>query len=98
MRYVILTVLILLLASPARPDDDHEHARAAFERGDVQPLGRIMEIAERAVGGRVIGVEFERDHGRYVYELELVTDDGRLIELAVDAASGRILEHEYEDD
>ncbi|WP_026988628.1 PepSY domain-containing protein [Fodinicurvata fenggangensis] len=97
MRY--LFPLLLLLASSALADgDDHERAREALERGDVLPLTRILEIAEKDTGGRVIEVDLEHDDGRYLYELELITPDGRLLELELDGATGRILEREFEDD
>lgn len=97
MRYLL--PFLLLLASPALAgDDDHERARQALERGEVLPLTRILEIAEKDAGGRVIEVDLDRDDGRYLYELELITPDGRLLEMEIDGANGRVLEREFEDD
>lgn len=92
---VLLLALAVAFGAAADADDDHDRALQALERGEVLPLGRILVLAQRAVGaGRVIGIEFDRDDGRYIYELELVTRDGQLIELEMDAATGRILELE----
>jgi uncharacterized membrane protein YkoI len=96
----LLIAVALGLAPPAFADrDDHERARAALERGEVLPLGRILEIAGAETGGgRAIEVEFERDDGRWIYEIELITPGGQLVELEIDGATGRILDREIEDD
>ncbi|KNX43128.1 Peptidase propeptide and YPEB domain protein [Roseovarius tolerans] len=88
--------LLVLLAAPvqANDDDDHDRARAAFERGAILPLSQITAIATGRFGGHVIEVEFDEDDGRYLYELEMITGSGRVIEVEIDATSGRILEVE----
>ena len=49
-----------------------------------------MHIAERAVGGRAIGVDSERQHGRRIYEVN-VRKARSLVKVEVDARSGRVL-------
>ncbi len=49
-----------------------------------------MHIAERAVGGRAVGVDSERQHGRRIYEVN-VRKARSLVKVDVDARSGRVL-------
>lgn len=93
----ILFFFILVLAAPALADDDHDRARAAMMRGEILPLSRILAMAERDVGGRVIEVDLERKGDRYIYEVEVVSRSGRLVELSIDAASGAVLERDEDD-
>lgn len=95
MTRMFLAFLVLLAAPvQASDDDDHDRARAAFERGVILPLSQITAIATDRFGGRVIEVEFDEDDGRYLYELEMITGSGRVIEVEIDAGTGRILKVE----
>lgn len=75
-------------------DDDHDAARRAREAGDVLPLAALQERVTAELGGRIVGVEFEREDGRYVYEFRVLMPDGRLREVEVDARSGAVREGE----
>lgn len=93
-----LALLLLALALPALADGndrDHDRARLALERGEVLPLGDILDIAVADSDGRVIEVELERDDGRWIYELTQITSEGRLMELEIDGATGRILDRDF---
>lgn len=90
--------LLLLLATPAFADDDHDRARAAVSRGEILPLPRILAVVELDVGGRVIEIDLDDEDGRFVYEVEAVGQDGRLVELSIDAATGVVLDRDYEVD
>ena len=93
-----LALLLLALALPALADGndrDHDRARLALERGEVLPLGDILDIAVADSDGRVIEVELERDDGRWIYELTLITSEGRLMELEIDGATGHILDRDF---
>jgi uncharacterized membrane protein YkoI len=93
-RIVALALALLLAGVPARADEeDHDEARRALEEGRVRPLSEIRAHVERAVGGRVVGVELERKDGRYLYELKVVRG-GRLREILVDAQTGDIVGEE----
>ncbi|MBK1717251.1 PepSY domain-containing protein [Thiocystis violacea] len=76
-------------------EPDHERARQALNRGEVQPIADILASVAHAIPGEVIEVEFDdaEDLGdvSWRYELKILADDGRLREVQVDAATGRIL-------
>jgi uncharacterized membrane protein YkoI len=77
-------------------DDDHNEARRAVEQGRARPLAEILSRIQPRLGGKVIGVELEREHERYIYELKVVTAGGKLREIYVDATTGEMLTSEEE--
>lgn len=77
-------------------DDDHNEARRAVEQGRARPLAEILNRIQLRLGGKVIGVEFERERDRYIYELKVVTPGGALREIYVDALTGEMLKSEEE--
>lgn len=86
-----LTALSALGGQPAWADSDHERAREAVARGEVLPLGAVLQRLERSHPGQVLEVELERDDGRWIYEIRLLQPGGRLIKLEVDARSAEVL-------
>lgn len=62
------------------------HAQATPTIG----AAKAVAIAEKAVGGRAVEAELDRDGGRLTYDIELVRD-GALYEAKVDARSGQLL-------
>ena len=84
--------LVLAAGGAARADDDGDHdhdaARRALEAGDVLPLATLRDRVAAELGGRIVGVEFEREDGRYIYEFKLLMPDGRLREVELDARTG----------
>lgn len=86
---------LLAAVSPAVAED-HDFAREAVQRGDILPLGTILERAARDFRGEVLEVELEREHdgpsaGRIVYEVKLLAPGGDVTELYYDARSGELL-------
>jgi uncharacterized membrane protein YkoI len=80
---------------------DHERARAARLRGEIQPITEILNHIGEQITGEVIGIELEREEhdGQrvWIYELKILTPDGRRLEVEVDARDGQILELEDDD-
>lgn len=102
MTQAFRTALIALAAfaaltgysTVASADDDAEdqaRARAAVARGEVLPVSRILEIAQREVPGQVIDVELEWDDDRLEYDVKVLTESGRVREVEIDAGNGRVL-------
>jgi uncharacterized membrane protein YkoI len=77
-------------------DDDHDEARRAVELGKARPLAEILDRIQPRLGGKVIGVELEKERERYIYELKVVTSGGELREIYVDAMTGEMLKSEEE--
>lgn len=91
--------LLMLTAAPALAGDDHrpkdhETARAALSRGEIQPLSKILALAAARARGDVIKVELEDEKGRLIYEVKLLGKDGRVREVELDARSGAVLKVE----
>ena len=92
MRVFLFILAALLIAAPARADDDyHDRARRALEHGKILPLVDILEKARQAYGGQMIEAEFDDEDGRLVYELVLLNAKGRVLKLYYDARTGELL-------
>ena len=57
---------------------------------------KAIQIAEKAVNGKVYNFETDEDDGQVEYELELMTDHGE-VEIEINARSGEIIEIDYDD-
>lgn len=101
MRQALFFFTALLFVSVTHGNEevarDHEIARNAVARGELLPLSKILQIAQRAYPGKLLEVELDRDDGRFEYELEILLADGRVIELTYDGATGQLLESEIDD-
>lgn len=107
MQRVLVAVILGLLGSAALAHDhaggvregDHEEARAARARGEIQPIAKILRGIQAQFPGQLLDVELKRGKRghAWIYELKLLTPDGRRLELAVDAGDGRVLKLEDED-
>ena len=64
--------------------------RDAVTRKEIQPLPRIMSIAQSKVPGDVVKTELETKDGRWIYEIKILTPTGRVREVKLDARSGAI--------
>lgn len=84
-------MVMLALAPGVRADDDHERAREAVARGEVLPLGTVLQRLENSHPGQVLEVDLEREDGRWIYEIRLLQPGGRLVKLEVDARSAEVL-------
>jgi uncharacterized membrane protein YkoI len=93
LRFGALAALLLVLpASAARGDDDHERAYAALRRGEILPLRSMLDAAQRDFEGRIVEVELERStEGAWIYEIEMLAPDGSVLRLVYDAAAGRLV-------
>ncbi len=69
-----------LFAAPAGAEDDTDsaRARAARERGDIQPLAAILAAVEERYDGRVIETELEYRHDVWIYEFKLLPPTGHM--------------------
>jgi hypothetical protein len=80
------------LVGAASERHDHERAREALARGQVLPLGSVLDqLARQRPGGHVLEVELERSHGRWVYEIKQMDANGRLVKFKLDAQTGVLL-------
>lgn len=95
---LLAAALLGLAVVPAQAGDqkpkDHEKARAALARGEIQPLAKILAAATAKAPGDVIKVELEDDNGRLIYEVKLLGKDGRVREVELDARTGTVLKVE----
>lgn len=98
MRQLLYRILVLASLAwvplPAGADDgqDHERARDALARGEVLPLGTVLERVSRSHPGEVMAVELEREDGRWIYELKILRPDGALGRVRADARSGEVID------
>ena len=91
-----LCVAVLGVASVMADADDgkareHDAIRGALQRGEVQPLAKILAIAQEKVPGDVIEVELETERGTLIYEIKVLTQSGRVREIKIDARTGTVL-------
>lgn len=84
----ILALLFFVVAVPALAGEGHDRARHGVLAGEIVPLSRILEAADRDFPGELIEAELEERHGRPVYEIKRLTTDGRLLKLYYDARDG----------
>jgi hypothetical protein len=68
-----------------------DEARQGVRRGQLAPLGRVIDGIARRSPGRQLDAGLESDNGRMVYRVRWMTDRGRRIDYIVDAATGQIL-------
>jgi uncharacterized membrane protein YkoI len=71
--------------------DDHVEARALLQRGEILPLMRILEIAQRRVPGDVIEVELEREDSGWEYKVKVLTPAGLVRKITLNARDGAVL-------
>lgn len=64
--------------------------RTAVAHKEIQPLPRIMAIAQRQVPGDVVKTELEAKKGRLVYEVKILTSAGSVREVKLDARTGAV--------
>lgn len=95
LMFVAVLYVVVLAMSGANEAFGQQHdprdIQAAVKRGEVLPLPRILDLAQKRVPGEVLEVELEKDDGRFVYEVKMLTPDGRVREVTIDAHSGKIL-------
>jgi len=87
----IMTLLLMLSASPMAWAGDHERARALLEQGEILSLSEIMKQASSRVPGKILEVELDEEDGLIVYEIEFLSEQGIIMEMVIDARSGRLI-------
>lgn len=86
-------LLVSLTAHSALADDsDQDKARRALERGEIRPLGEVLDAARKALPGDVVKVELDEDDGRWIYEIKILAPSGERREVEIDAKSLQVLE------
>jgi len=77
--------------------DDQIEARELLRRGEIKPLGEILQIVQARVPGDIIEVELDRSDKRgWEYEVKVLAGNGRVLEVDVNARTGEI--RKIEDD
>jgi uncharacterized membrane protein YkoI len=71
--------------------EQQDEARWGVRRGEMKPLGRVIEGIGRRTPGRQLDAGIEYEGGRAVYRVRWITTHGRRIDYIVDAATGAIL-------
>lgn len=79
-------------------DDDRKEIVKETETSNQNLLSRekAIEIAEKAVNGKVIEMDRDEENGRIIYEFELATSTGEA-ELKLDASTGKVLKVEHDE-
>lgn len=90
----VLIALLTLSLRCAYADDDWRDLHRQVERGEIRPLGEILDTLSHHWFGDVIDVELERDGGKVIYEIELLGPQGQVVEFEIDARTGEVLEIE----
>lgn len=96
---LVLAAAVATLSTPPvlAGDDDQVEARALLQRGEILPLGRILEIVQERVPGDIIEVELDRgDKHGWEYEVKVLAASGRVLEVDVNARTGVV--RKIEDD
>lgn len=90
-----LALAATLIATPAIPahagKDKRNEARELLQRGEILPLGRILQIVQEHVPGDIIEVELDLSSKRgWEYEVKVLSTSGRVLEVDVNARTGEI--------
>lgn len=94
---VILGATLLVCASGAGAEDDHDRARRLRDAGDILPLETLIERARAERPGRILELKLKEKKGRILYEVELVDERGIVWEMYFDARSGELLKSKQDD-
>ncbi len=73
-----------------RPQEQ-DTAREAVRRGDILPLGGIIESAQSRCPGKFLGAKLQRGRGGYSYRVRILRPSGRRVGLTVDAKTGAVV-------
>jgi hypothetical protein len=70
---------------------EQDTAREAVRRGDILPLGGIIESAQSRCPGKFLGAKLQRGRGGYSYRVRILRPSGRRVGLTVDAKTGAVV-------
>lgn len=87
----VAAVTLFPVAAALADRDDHVEARALLQRGEILPLGTILEAAQRRVPGDVIEVELEREDSGWEYDVKVLTPTGQVRKITLNARNGVII-------
>ena len=76
------------------PRADQKAASDALARGEILPIGRILDIATAQVPGDVVKVKLEREPWGFKYEVKVLAKNGRVREIEIDARTGKVIKIE----
>jgi uncharacterized membrane protein YkoI len=76
-------------------DNDDDYINSQNHKNIISQADAIA-IAEKAVNGKVVEIEKDKDDGLIKYEVELKTDRGEA-DVEINAASGKVLDVEWDD-
>lgn len=97
MKKLVLIAILIALAAPALPtpsfafQEDQDRALELRKNRDVIPYGRIVNIAQKEFGGRVVGQKLREVGGVMVYELRILKPDGKVVQATYNAKTGRLI-------
>lgn len=76
-------------------DDDVHSSNTDHNNQNIISQADAIEIAEKAVNGKMVKIEKDEDDGLITYEVELKTDRGEA-EVDIDASTGKVLDVEWD--
>lgn len=72
-------------------DDDDDKIRKAVEKGEAEPLRRILSNVRRNYKGKVVKISLTGRGRNMQYRIRLIDTSNRLLEVRVNAKTGRII-------
>lgn len=94
LRFLPCLALVLLTfggVPQVSPLDAQARGRSPYadvSQGRILPFAEIKSRVDRAVGGRMIGMEYDAEFFRYLLRYERGSE---IVDIVVDARTGRIL-------
>jgi len=76
--------------------EDHNVAYKLLQKGQILPLGKILQINHKQIQGKVLDVELERENKQLIYEIEVLNDNGVVWEYKINAKTGGIIKKELD--
>lgn len=76
---------------------DQDQARRAVDRGEIQPLDKVMTAVRAGFPGEVLALKLKRRRDRWLYEFKILSASGKRSEVTIDAKTLSILEAEDDD-
>ena len=70
---------------------EQDAAREAVRRGDILPLGGIIESVQSHCPGKFLGAKLQRGGDGFSYRVRILRPSGRRVGLTVDAKTGAVV-------
>ncbi|MDA1323153.1 MAG: hypothetical protein O3C34_00265 [Proteobacteria bacterium] len=71
--------------------EEQDAAREAVRRGDILPLGGIIESVQSQCPGKFLGAKLQRGGDGFSYRVRILRPSGRRVGLTVDAKTGAVV-------